>query len=166
VPGSLFIRIWTHRGGAKVAVKVQEHCLDLYYTVGSTANGPQPTRCVVPFARTDCHFGGVRRWFRCLKCRRRVAIVYGVGATFACRRCQKLAYPSQRRRLHPADREREQAQRIRLRLGGSANLLEPFPEKPKWMRWATYRRLHTAATESTSRSFVHLRAKFGIPAQQ
>lgn len=27
---------------------------------------------------------------------------------------------------------------IRRRLGGSANMLEPFPSKPKGMRWYTY----------------------------
>jgi DNA-binding ferritin-like protein len=33
------------------------------------------------------------------------------------------------------------AQRIRRRLGGSANMMEPFPEKPKGMHWQTYDRL-------------------------
>jgi hypothetical protein len=29
------------------------------------------------------------------------------------------------------------AQKIKLRLGGSANVLEPFPDKPKGMHWRT-----------------------------
>jgi hypothetical protein len=33
--------------------------------------------------------------------------------------------------LHPAEK-------IRDRLGGSANMMEPFPEKPKGMHWRTY----------------------------
>jgi hypothetical protein len=33
-----------------------------------------------------------------------------------------------------------QAQKIRKRLGGDIRLDLPFPAKPKWMRWPTYRR--------------------------
>jgi hypothetical protein len=33
------------------------------------------------------------------------------------------------------------AQSIRKRLGGSANMTTPFPEKPKGMHWRTYERL-------------------------
>jgi hypothetical protein len=33
------------------------------------------------------------------------------------------------------------AQTIRERLGGSANMAKPFPEKPRGMHWKTYERL-------------------------
>jgi hypothetical protein len=37
--------------------------------------------------------------------------------------------------------QEEQAQAIREKLGGSANLMEPSPERPKGMHWRTYERL-------------------------
>jgi len=33
------------------------------------------------------------------------------------------------------------AQSIQERLGGSANMMKPFPEKPKGMHWETYEHL-------------------------
>ncbi len=42
-------------------------------------------------------------------------------------------------------------QAIRRRLGGSANLIEPFPEKPARMHWRTYDRLHRQAREAEFR---------------
>jgi hypothetical protein len=90
---------------------------------------------------TACSFGGERSWFICpgAGCGRRVAVLYGPGRYFLCRHCYDLPYQSQRdnkmyRALH-------RAQEIRKRLGGSANMMEQFPEKPKGMHWSTYERL-------------------------
>jgi hypothetical protein len=87
----------------------------------------------VDLAWTACNFGGERPWFLCPRvgCGRRVAVLYGPGRYFLCRHCCDLSYQSQRdnkmyRALH-------RAQNIRRRLGGSANIMEPFPEKPKGM---------------------------------
>lgn len=103
----------------------------------------------VPITWTPCHLGGRRPWFVCpvyydgRRCGRRAAVLYGAGELFACRQCYDLAYTSQQER--PMRRGIGQAQKIRMRLGGSGNLCEPFPEKPKRMHWRTYLRLQARA---------------------
>ena len=90
---------------------------------------------------TVCNFGGERPWFVCpgAGCGCRVAILYGQGKYFLCRHCYDLVYESQRENeMHRALRR---AQNIRERLGGSANMTKPFPEKPKGMHWETYERM-------------------------
>jgi len=90
---------------------------------------------------TPCNFGGERPWFICpgVACGRRVAILYGQGKYFLCRHCYDLRYESQREDKN--DRALRRAQKIRKRLGGSANTMEPFPERPKGMHHDTYMRL-------------------------
>jgi hypothetical protein len=78
----------------------------------------------VPIAWTACHLGGCRPWLCCTACSggrycgRRVALLYGAGELFACRRCYGLAYASQHE--SPRHRGLGKAQKIRMRLGGSA----------------------------------------------
>jgi len=92
---------------------------------------------VIHLDRTACHLGGSRLWFKCPSfwCRRRTDKLY-LGDIFRCRRCLRLAYPSTRD--NATNRALRRAQKIRARLGGSRSLAEPFPSKPKWMRWDTY----------------------------
>jgi|SRR5215211_4750331 len=88
-----------------------------------------------------CNFGGERPWFICpgAGCGRRVALLYGLGRYFLCSHCYDLVYKSQQD--NEMQRALRRAQAIRGRLGGSANMTEPFPEKPKGMHWKTYDRL-------------------------
>ncbi len=87
-----------------------------------------------------CNFGGERPWFICpgMACGRRVAILYCPGKYFLCRYCYDLRYESQRQ--DKAGQALRRAQ-IRQRLGGSANMMEPLPERPKGMHLDTYMRL-------------------------
>ena len=100
----------------------------------------------VPVVWTPCHLGGGRPWFRCPAtadgryCGRRVAKLYlGGSAVFACRQCYGLAYASQLESLQ--HRGIGKARKIRMRLGGGANILDSFPAKPKRMHWRTYNKL-------------------------
>ena len=73
------------------------------------------------------------------ECGRAVAVLYLYGLRFLCRHCHSLAYASQREGR--AERALRRGQKIRTRLGGSTFVTDPFPEKPKRMRWATYGRI-------------------------
>lgn len=92
----------------------------------------------VSLSYTSANFGGERPWFVCPHCHRRCGKLYG-GSRFYCRKCWGLTYASQRERPH--DRLLTRVQDLRTRLGGSPNMLELFPEKPKGMHWRTYDRL-------------------------
>ena len=110
---------------------------------------------VIDIVRTPCRFGGYRLWFRCV-CRRRVSAMYSPnGGRWGCRHCYRLTYAT--RQAIPRDRQLLRAQRIRRRLGGSPNMLEPFPPKPKGMHRRTYDRLrhaHDLAAETAMMGFT------------
>ena len=93
----------------------------------------------IPLVWSQCHFGGLRPWFKCARCNRRVGKLYNTGASLTCRRCLDLWYASQRRGA--TSRRYLQALKLRLRLNGIANLREPIPERPKRMHRNTYLRL-------------------------
>jgi hypothetical protein len=115
---------------------------------------------------TACNFGGERPWFVCpsVGCSRRVAVLYGPGRYFLCRHCYELAYQSQRD--NAMERALLKAQAIRKRLGGSANMMEPFPEKPKGMHWSTYDRLFCEHHESQMEQLIGMREWLGKKERQ
>jgi len=96
----------------------------------------------VTIVRTPCHLGGARPWFVCV-CGRRCALLFGTSRLFTCRKCAGLHYETQQEnpRLHNLSK----AQKIRQHLGGTGNMLEPFPPKPRHMRWKTYQQLRRRA---------------------
>lgn len=95
------------------------------------------TECV-ELSYTGQHFGGERAWFLCPHCGRRCAILYG-GARFLCRGCHGLGYESQSE--DRPNRLLRRSQKLRTRPGGSGDMTEPFPERPKGMHRRTYERL-------------------------
>ncbi len=118
----------------------------------------EDVRETVALVWTPCNFGGERPWFVCpgVGCGRRVAILYGPGRYFLCRHCYDLVYESQRdnamyRALH-------KAQAIREKLGGSASMMEPFPERPKGMHFETYMRLWQEHHEAEMEQLAGMKA--------
>ena len=81
--------------------------------------------------------------------------MYGQGKYFLCRHCYDLRYESQRE--DKKDRALRRAQKIRQRLGGSANMMEPFPEKPKGMHHETYMGLFWEHHEAEREYLVGMR---------
>ncbi len=99
--------------------------------------------------------GGKRPWFLCPTCGRRCGVLYSLNARIICRKCGGLTYKSQSLPRH--FRVMRKAQKIRLRLGGSANMTETFPERPYHMHRRTYyrlRRQYDAAAEQVCAHFA------------
>jgi hypothetical protein len=84
-----------------------------------------------------------------------VALLYGPGRYFLCRHCYDLVYESQRE--NEMTRALRRAQAIQERLGGSANMMEPFPERPKGMHHKTYWRLREQHDEAEMAQLAGMR---------
>ncbi len=92
----------------------------------------------VDLSSTPVHFGGYRSWFICPGCAHRVVILYG-KKRFRCRHCKGLRYRSQRESAK--FRAISRVQRIRVKLGASADLMKPRPCRPRYMHARTFERL-------------------------
>jgi hypothetical protein len=141
---------WSTRGRllAEIHWRLSRDGLDLLYTEDDKRTGEKQLHSYrVPTSWTPCGFGGERVWLVCQSayggmCNRRVAKLYKPPgqAKFLCRHCWGLTYAS--RQSNQVVVLRERAQAIRRRLGGTASMQEPFPERPKGMHRDTYERLY------------------------
>ena len=163
-PGGWFSLRWSRTGrevgsirGAVEGSGMPERVVLLYRHRDGSAGEWEDVREPVPLAWTACSFGGERPWFVCpgAECGRRVAVLYGPGRYFLCRHCHDLVYESQRD--NEMYRALYKAQAIRERLGGSANMTEPFPERPKGMHRDTYMRLFWEHDEAEMTQFAGMR---------
>lgn len=133
---------WRRRGEitGQIGYRVTHASVVLDYRIRDRAGEWESLNYPIPLDTTPCHLGGVRHWFLCPSCGKRVALVYG-GRIFACRDCYRLAYPSTRETR--GDRAARRADRIRDKLGWEGGILNG-PEvwnKPKGMHWQTFGRL-------------------------
>jgi hypothetical protein len=167
--GQHFSCSWTCRGESSGNINVRTECDTVILIYRFRRGGTSEWKSIEqrgPITWTACHLGGQRPWFICAVysggryCGRRVAVLYGAGELFACRRCHGLAYGSQQET--PMHRALSQAQKIRMRLGGTGSLSDLFPEKPRRMHWRTYRRLE-ARTQAAEDYFDGLLAQWLNP---
>ena len=148
LPGRQATLSWTNQRGkiqATVDVLTNMGSVSLKYHYGVGAGIWQHVHETVQLAWTPCTYGGKRPWFVCpgevvgKPCERRVAILYGPEPRFRCRHCLDLRYVSQREgKRHRAI---SRIQGIRMKLGGTGNLTQPLPSRPRYMHHRTYQRL-------------------------
>ena len=146
--------------GASITAHVEAGKLILSYTqFDDGAPESKSGTYVIQTVRTKCNYGGARAWFLCPArgCGRRVAILYG-GRIFACRHCYRLTYDCQTGSAQ--DRSLYRAAGIRRRLGGSEDLCDPFPSRPKGMHRRTYDRLRLKGQKADDKYVGHFRIAF------
>ena len=71
----------------------------IVYAVTDRKGNKTDYDCEASLLTTDCNFGGVRYWFGCPSCGRRVAVLYLAPGDvyFRCRNCNNLSYRSRNR---------------------------------------------------------------------
>lgn len=99
----------------------------LHYNAGGV-----PVSQEVRITCTACHYGGSRPWFQCLRCWRRVGVLFVRSGNFMCRHCGRVAYASQ------SEDEMGRAWIKQRKLG---RRLDDDWERPRGMRRATYDRI-------------------------
>lgn len=160
-PGHAFTWTWSRDGEvlASIGVITRPDGVRLDYSYRERGGERESVAEFVPLNWTPCHFGGRRPWFACpgvvngRACGRRVAKLYSGGRSFLCRHCCDLTYDSRRESAYI--RAVYRAQKVRLRLGGDANMTMPFPQRPKGMHRRTYERLRAAHDAADERAWEH-----------
>jgi hypothetical protein len=145
---------------ASINVQTQRQSVTLRYKSRSRSDDWIDVKQLITIAWTPCRFGSERPWFVCsvrsngVFCGRKVTKLYAGGRLFACRHCYDLAYASQQEALR--ERGLFKCQKIRMDLGGSPNMLEEFPDKPKGMHWRTYDLIRTTYDRAQKQSMTGL----------
>lgn len=161
-PGVTGIWQWHSEGQVTAYINfevVDNGCMTLDYRIRPYGGEWEDVSQTVLLCYTPMHYGGERPWFMCPNCDRRCRKLYG-GSQFYCRKCHGLSYQSQRAR--PEDHLLDRAQALRLRLGGSANMMEQFPARPRGMHRRTYERLRAEGQAIESALYGAMAERLGI----
>ena len=165
-PGGWFLWQWTRNGEktASIQLQVKADSVVLAYRNRSPNHNDgewEPLKYTVSLDWTPCTLGGQRVWWQCpaVGCGRRVAVLYG-GRIFACRRCYRLAYRSQREA--DDDRATRRAEKLRSRLEWRPGILNGNGWKPKGMHWSTFERLQREHDAHVNAALAVMAAKLGL----
>lgn len=159
--GRVFRYGWCSGGRETLAalVRSDNNLVEVYPLIKEDDGGEQtgPPH-LAPLSITPCHYGGIRVWFHCPQCSRRVAILY-VTKQLACRHCLQLRYKSQREVDYL--RAARLARKLNLRLGGTG-VVEKAPARPKGMHWKTYQLLANEAHELRLKAWAGVAGKLSL----
>ncbi|WP_299376366.1 hypothetical protein [uncultured Tateyamaria sp.] len=136
----------------RMAMRVSASAVHLSYRLRWGMGDWESISDTIFLSITQPEKGGVRWWFECPGCHARRAKLY-LSTYFRCRSCLGLCYSSQLE--HTRDRDLRRFFKRRQSLGVFGGICEPFPAKPKWMRWATYHQLHAQDCRDITRIDAH-----------
>jgi hypothetical protein len=95
----------------------------------------------IPIDKLPCNYGGMRYYFKCPLCQKRMRILYfSEQRIFLCRVCLNLGYPSQK--LRPTKRYEHMNQKIKKIVKDRGGNLDIY-KKPPRMHQKTYRMLRS-----------------------
>lgn len=161
-PGTSGSLSWSSMGvvTGTICYQMELDRMILYYRHRRNGGEWESIEQVIFLDRTSCNYGGLRQWFLCPQCSKRVVVLYGAGIYFRCRHCYGLTYSSQQE--GKPDRLMRKARKIRERLGGSINLMEPILFKPKNMHQKTFDRLRREEEIANNLSWIIMGQRLGI----
>lgn len=147
-PGASFGWQWTGNKLASLNLTVCADGVTLTYRLQEPDGNWKSLEYLVRLTQTVCNFGGLRTWWLCPHCGRRVAVLYG-GSRYACRQCYDLTYKSTR--TTPDLKHFARANKVRELLGWGGGVASPMGSRKKGMHASTYLRLlHQLATYSVA----------------
>ena len=161
-PGRFVGWQWTVNDKVHSSIRIiaDTNSLTLSYSYALRGNPAEAVNQTVWLESTPCALGGHRQWFTCPSCKRRVAVIYGSGRLFACRRCKGLAYSCQGESVD--DRAARRADCLRKKLGWEPGILNGPGLRPRGMHWRTYERLQAQHEAFVGASLAGIAKKLGL----
>ena len=113
----------------------------LNYKARTNGGDWQEQDYTVELEATKCNFGGLRYWFKCPKCNKRVCVLYA-GTIFKCRTCHGLVHKSRNESTLDQAIRRLHKEKDKLYANDDISLYDSVKwlYKPKWMRYKTFER--------------------------